>query len=348
MSERPSFDDILIRQKTEKTRLEAEQHKQQEERKRQKEPQAVFAHVRDCRRDQFPEGEAGDWLFYEEFARRLATLAHYLEQRGLLCGLIERLQNTGCAVQKQERDARNVICYILLAASSDNLQEAVRRLRETDGLPFAWQVNDWLRHHLEWEVLDLERVAAGQGALADTINGVTWPVLKPDEPDPLQVLDQACDIADSALGIKERSPLAGGVSPAQVVEGLWSVVRAVAEQTFRQPPVLPEQIPGVREARQVVESVRSWGSQSNPEPGLTAAAPPTVDDSFFPQQTLDPDRCPGCGAVVPQSCRILNEYICRECGDWRLHTGVLVMPVAGPQGTPPAGMTSVNTSTVSC
>jgi hypothetical protein len=333
MSERPTVDDILARQQAERARVEERRKQRQEELQRLREQQAPFASVRDCYREQV---EGGDQGFFEEFARRIVALTHDLEQRGLLNGLLGRLQDDSCSAHVQDRDARRVVSHLLQLAGADDLPEVTRRLREADGLPFTGQVSDWLRYHLEWEALDLQRAAAGHWAVAETINGVTWPVLQPNEPDPLAVLTQACDIAESALGTLERVSQVGRVSPALVIEGLWTaVVRDVAERVGREAPALPEEIPGVPEARGIVASVRNWGRQSNPDPALTVTAPPTDADPLFPPQTLDPKRCPGCQAPVPPSGRLSSEYNCAQCGRWRLHTGVLVLPIAGPLGTPP-------------
>jgi hypothetical protein len=51
----------------------------------------------------------------------------------------------------------------------------------------------------------------------------------------------------------------------------------------------------------------------------------------------DPTRCPDpeCNAPVPELYRLQSRYVCRACGRWQLHTGVLAMPVAGPTPTRP-------------
>jgi hypothetical protein len=50
---------------------------------------------------------------------------------------------------------------------------------------------------------------------------------------------------------------------------------------------------------------------------------------------LDPSRCPGCQAPVPEEYSTLPEVPCLNCGRWELYTGVGVVPTAGPPGTPP-------------
>ena len=51
----------------------------------------------------------------------------------------------------------------------------------------------------------------------------------------------------------------------------------------------------------------------------------------------DPTRCPdpACNAPVPELYKQQSSYVCRACGCWRLHTGIITMPVAGPPGTRP-------------
>ena len=49
----------------------------------------------------------------------------------------------------------------------------------------------------------------------------------------------------------------------------------------------------------------------------------------------DPTRCPECNAPVPELNRLYSAgCVCRGCGRWELDTGVCILPVAGPVGTP--------------
>jgi hypothetical protein len=52
-------------------------------------------------------------------------------------------------------------------------------------------------------------------------------------------------------------------------------------------------------------------------------------------ENLDPSRCPGCKTPIPEEYKTLPRVPCLNCRLWELHTGLLVMPVAGPEGTPP-------------
>jgi hypothetical protein len=57
---------------------------------------------------------------------------------------------------------------------------------------------------------------------------------------------------------------------------------------------------------------------------------------FVPPEHGDPSRCPGCKVPVPDQYATLPTVTCQACGRWELHTGLAVMPAAGPQGTPPS------------
>jgi hypothetical protein len=59
-------------------------------------------------------------------------------------------------------------------------------------------------------------------------------------------------------------------------------------------------------------------------------------NSVIPPEHGDPSRCPGCKAAVPDEYATLPKVVCSECGRWELQTGLVVVPAAGPQGTPPS------------
>jgi hypothetical protein len=62
---------------------------------------------------------------------------------------------------------------------------------------------------------------------------------------------------------------------------------------------------------------------------------PTLQGSNFSAEKLDPSRCPGCKAPVPEEYSTLAKVPCLSCRRWELHTGLLVIPVAASPGTPP-------------
>jgi hypothetical protein len=66
-----------------------------------------------------------------------------------------------------------------------------------------------------------------------------------------------------------------------------------------------------------------------------AQAIPALQGSNFGPERLDPSRCPGCRSPVPEDYSTLPSVHCLSCGGWELQTGLRVMPVAGPPGTPP-------------
>jgi len=80
------------------------------------------------------------------------------------------------------------------------------------------------------------------------------------------------------------------------------------------------------------------GQPEGGEPSADCAAAQSHQEAptyTFPPERLDPSRCPGCKAVVPEEHSLLPRVQCLSCGSWELHTGVLVGAVAGPPGTPP-------------
>jgi hypothetical protein len=72
-----------------------------------------------------------------------------------------------------------------------------------------------------------------------------------------------------------------------------------------------------------------------PEPESGEMGQAAVEESLFKPEQLDPSRCPGCRTPVPQPCLVPN-YTCARCASWQLFTGLLVVPAAGPPGTPPS------------
>jgi hypothetical protein len=68
----------------------------------------------------------------------------------------------------------------------------------------------------------------------------------------------------------------------------------------------------------------------------TGNGPAAADGkTHFPAAYLDPSRCPGCDSDVPVELSVLPLVPCPSCQRWELHTGVEVVPVAAPTGTPP-------------
>lgn len=76
---------------------------------------------------------------------------------------------------------------------------------------------------------------------------------------------------------------------------------------------------------------------SEPDTHSSASPPvaPTASGPSFDAAHLDPSRCPGCGTPVPRQYSARPVVLCVFCKGWELHTGVTLIPVAGPVGTPP-------------
>jgi hypothetical protein len=83
-------------------------------------------------------------------------------------------------------------------------------------------------------------------------------------------------------------------------------------------------------------NARTLGDQSGDEQTEGADTERDQAGSDFLNRIADPSKCPGCRDPVPeQSRRIKRRVVCAGCGEWVLHTGIEVIPVAGPPGTPP-------------
>jgi hypothetical protein len=114
------------------------------------------------------------------------------------------------------------------------------------------------------------------------------------------------------------------------------------------PPSIPE-ASNYREAQAAVDvfarAVEAAGGTQPPMPQAVGAPSPAGSQANRAEQPVsdqldrfaDPTHCPDpeCNAPVPELYRLQSRYVCRACGRWRLHTGVAIMPVAGPPGTRP-------------
>jgi hypothetical protein len=244
MSDRPSIDDILVRQRAERERQEEEQRRAEQAARRHRELVEAFHAVRYCTQQDLPSGTD----FFEAFARRLTELVRLLSQRGELTGLLERVRDISEGASEHERDARAFVVHLLCVAVDGQQQEVAQRLREANGLPFMGCVNEWLRR-------DLAQTFYGHYPVTACVDGVSWPVLQPEEPDPLATLLQACDCVSRAFE-RTNAESSGGPNPAKVVDGLRRMVIDVAYRIECPVPAPSGTVLDVADALEVVKRVR--------------------------------------------------------------------------------------------
>jgi hypothetical protein len=177
-------------------------------------------------------------------------LVHLLSGRRELERLRERVEDVQGIESAHERDARLFVAQLLGVAAGGDQQQVARGLREANDLPFIGRVNAWLRRELERTVFEYR-------TLAETVDGVCWPVLQPDEPDPLETLHQAAEGAALALQKPQNGPFLSP-NPAKVVERLWGLVVEVAYRTECPVPEGPGVIRDAANALRFAEWVRGW------------------------------------------------------------------------------------------
>ena len=246
MSDSPNIDDVLSRQHAERQKREEKERQDEETEQRYRELDEAFHRVRFCTIGTLPP----DTDFYEEFARRLIELVRLLSQRGELERLLVRVSDISGIVSEDESDARVYIVHLLGVTERGDQMEVARRVREAAGLPFWDRVNEWLRR-------GLEQTFYGYYSLTDNVDGVCWPVLTPNDPDPVDTLLQACGCVANAFEQKDAGPF-GSPNPAKVVKRLWHLVNRVAEDLCRMPPDLPDQVLDAEAVRQAVLEIRNW------------------------------------------------------------------------------------------
>jgi nucleoside phosphorylase len=249
MSDSLNIDEVLSGQRAARQRREEQERQEEEAAQRHRELVEAFHHVRYCTNDSLPSGTD----FFEEFSRRVIELVRLLSQRGELDGLLDCIKDISEISSVNERDARAFVVHLLGVAVQGDQQEVARRVREAVQLPFRGHVNEWLRR-------DLESTFLGRYPLTDSVDGVCWPLLMPNEPDPLETLRQACDCVVRAFEQRNLGEF-GSPNPRNVVNGLWRLVHTVAKRLRRTPPALPDQILDAEAVRQVVLVVRDWCDQ---------------------------------------------------------------------------------------
>jgi len=158
MSDHPSLNDILARQRAEKERLAHQQKLDADAESRRRERLDLFESVRYCLQGFVPPGADPD----VEFARRLTALAIRLSERSELGSLLGRVRDVPAGADSTERDARLFVADLLTLGKDGQNQEVAQAVREMSGLPFLfrYRVYDWLSRRLEELYLSSEPAPA--------------------------------------------------------------------------------------------------------------------------------------------------------------------------------------------
>jgi hypothetical protein len=331
----PEIQDILDRARAKQGQVIAIQRAHADAEARLDRAYNAWLRVCQFRGNAIPRGLTGEAL-YRRYAELIVDLGRVLKADGW--------QDCVEAVRADTEPKVYALTMLRKAMEEDTATVTVM-VREGISTLFhlGFKADSWLREGLMYEVLNIE---PDSGDDPEPPLGWEGPYLEA-----VETVDDFVKWIDGEFRIQEMVQLAGGrpTSDGRLVRNAFRLVMKLELKGMplepQGPVTLNDELAVLRNLRRLC--LERQGSNSSAahadgnagQAGGAAAdkaeATPVLPASVFTPEKLDPSRCPGCQTPVSEEFSTLPRVVCLACRRWELHTGLLVMPVAGPEGTPP-------------